>query len=177
MTCVVGLVDNGKVWMGADSMSASTSLYADTCVFPKIVKVKGCLIGYTTSWRMGQLLAHSLKLPPIKNKNILKYMTKDFINAVLKSFKKGRWLVEENSQVEGGTFLVGIKGRLFRVQDDFSVIEGACGFDAVGCGDDIAKGAMFAGDKKDPTKRITTALEAAEQFSAGVRRPFHIHKI
>lgn len=178
MTCVIGLVYNNKVWMGADSASINaTSLESDICLFPKIFKVKNFLIGYTTSWRMGQLLAHSLKLPPINNKDILKYMTTSFISAAIKCFEGGKWLGKENNQVSGGTFLVGINGRLFRIQDDFAVLESTYGFDAVGCGEQFAKGAMHASKIQDPSKKITAALEAAEAFSAGVQRPFHIKKI
>jgi len=178
MTCVIGLVDKGKVWMGADSMSANESFNSETCAYPKIAKIDKCLIGYTTSWRMGQLLAHSLKLPVVGRKDLLTYMTTNFVNSVIDVLKKGKWLTEQNSQIEGGTFLIGIKGRLFRVQEDFSVLELSCGYDAIGCGHDIAKGAMYAGKNiKDPSKRIITALEAAEEFSSGVRRPFYIHKV
>jgi hypothetical protein len=45
------------------------------------------------------------------------------------------------------------------------------------CGEDIALGAMYACPSLSPEERIRTALEAAEQFSAGVRRPFIVKKL
>lgn len=52
------------------------------------------------------------------------------------------------------------------------------GYDAVGCGQDIALGSLYATKKlddfSDPEAAVETALEAAEGYSAGVRRPFKI---
>ena len=84
--------------------------------------------------------------------------------------------VKNKNEVEtGGVWLVGYRGRLFYVGDDYQVGEYACGFGAVGCGEGYALGALFAlhnGGK--PKKRIMIALRAAEYFSAGVRGPFRV---
>lgn len=50
------------------------------------------------------------------------------------------------------------------------------GYAAVGCGEEIARGALFAtrAAKLRPEKRAVVALEAAERFSAGVRGPFKV---
>lgn len=45
---------------------------------------------------------------------------------------------------------------------------------AVGCGDQIARGALYGTQMQPPKERIRIALEAAERFSAGVRGPFII---
>ncbi|GAA4716378.1 hypothetical protein [Phytohabitans rumicis] len=45
---------------------------------------------------------------------------------------------------------------------------------AVGCGSDLALGALFATarTRMSPHRRVMVALQAAERFSAGVRGPF-----
>jgi hypothetical protein len=50
-------------------------------------------------------------------------------------------------------------------------------YDAVGCGADLALGAMFATEGMAPEQRIHAALAAASTFSAGVAPPFTILKL
>lgn len=173
MTCVVSFIDdNNKIWMGADSASASTTGETNECLFPKVFKKKGFLIGYTTSWRMGQLLTYSVNFPTIKpGQDLLEYMVTKFVLKVKKVFK-------DNDYQEGGFFLVGVRKRVFLIQNDWSVLEYSVPFKSVGCGSSIAKGAMFAtSGVKDPEKRIIKALEAASYFSTGVRPPFKVMKL
>ena len=88
--------------------------------------------------------------------------------------KNGGWASKKEESEQGGVFLVGYKGKLFRVDSDYQVGMSMDGFDAVGCGEDIAKGSMFSTKGKHPRKRVLMALQAAERFSAGVRGPFKI---
>ena len=53
-------------------------------------------------------------------------------------------------------------------------------FDACGCGEQYAMGAMHILDenkKMSPQEKIDIALKAAESYSAGVRGPFDIIKL
>src|ERR1019366_6351782 len=74
----------------------------------------------------------------------------------------------------GGTFLVGTHGRLFEVSSDYQIGEPADPYAAVGCGSEVALGALHAtgGSKMTPHQRLEAALAAAERFSNGVRGPF-----
>lgn len=101
-------------------------------------------------------------------------MATTVIDAVRDCLKAGGWAAEENDREESGTFLVGVRGQLFAVHDDYQVARAADGFAAVGCGDQIALGAMYATADAGmgPRRRVRTALAAAERFSAGVRAPF-----
>jgi hypothetical protein len=174
MTCIVGLVDQGKIYIGGDSAGVggmSLIVRADEKVF-----INGDFImGFTSSFRMGQLLRYSLK-PPVHHPDVdlFGYMVTDFIDAVRTCLKTGGFAEKEKEVEKAGTFLVGFKGRLFKVEGDYQVGESGVPYDACGCGEDIALGAMFASPDLPPEKRILTALEAAEQYSAGVRRPFII---
>lgn len=56
-----------------------------------------------------------------------------------------------------------------------SLGEAVSGFDAVGCGADVALGALqAAGRVQNPGRRLRTALRAAESLNAGVRGPFSV---
>ncbi len=172
MTAIVGLAQGGKVYIGGDSAGVSglsLTVRADAKVFRKDRYV----FGFTTSFRMGQLLRYSLTLPKPAGE-LDAFMATEIVDALRECLKNGGWARKENEREEGGTFLVGVKGRLYAVYDDYQVAKAADGFAAVGCGDEIALGALYAtaGTGLGPRKRVVRALAAAERFSAGVRGPF-----
>lgn len=173
MTCIVGLVSDGKVFIGGDSAGVanlSLTIRADAKVF----KNGDYVMGFCGSFRMGQLLRHSFS-PPKRHPDtdLEKFMVTDFVNAVRGCLKDGGVAESYNDAEKGGFFLVGYAGRLFQIQSDYQVGESVDGYDAIGCGEDIAKGTLFATEKLKPADRTRVALEAAERFSAGVRGPFH----
>lgn len=177
MTCIVGLVEGERVYIGGDSAGVggfSLSVRADDKVF----KNGGFIFGFTSSFRMGNLLKYKLSVPVFpKNGDLMRYMCTDFVDSVRECMKAGGY-AEVNSGVEkGGVFLVGGYGRLFCVQSDFQVAETVCKYDACGCGDDLALGSLFSTKGKKPRERITKALEASSFHSAGVCPPFKIMSI
>jgi len=174
LTCIAGLIDNGTIYMGADSASVAgyeIQRRADSKVF-----INGdFIIGFTSSFRMGQLLRYSFAPPAIKEKqDVFAYMVTDFVDAVRTCLKQGGYAKVENGEDTGGTFLVGYKGRLFCIESDFQVAEARAPYNACGCGQGYALGSLYSTQGKSPTDRITQALQAAEEFSAGVRSPFNI---
>ncbi len=132
-------------------------------------------MGFTTSFRMGQLLRYSLK-PPRRHPDddINQYMVVDFVNAVRGCLKAGGYASKEDEGESAGTFLVGYQGRLFKIESDYQVGIPEDGYAAVGSGQDIARGSLFATQGQEPRSRVLTALRSAERFNAGVRGPFHI---
>jgi len=177
MTCIAGLVDNGTVWLGGDSAGVNSNFQLHVRADQKVFENGSCVMGFTTSFRMGQLLRYAFHIPRSQeDQDVYEYMVTTFINGVRDALKAGGWAVKEKEKEEGGTFLVGYRGRLFLIDSDYQVGEFADGYGAVGCGDDIAQGALFATVGMEPKKRILTALRAAERFSAGVRGPFHVIK-
>lgn len=175
MTCIVGLVDNGAVWMGGDSAGASgwsMTVRSDTKVF----RTGPYLMGFTSSFRMGQLLRWSLKTSAPSG-DLERFMATTFVDAVRQCLKDGGWATREKDQESGGTFLVGVAGHLFAIHDDYQVEEAADPFNAVGCGADVALGCMYGSTLVAPSQRLKLALTAAERFSAGVRGPFTIRHI
>jgi ATP-dependent protease HslVU (ClpYQ) peptidase subunit len=176
MTCIVGLKHKGHVYIGGDSAGVG-GYKIESRVDPKVHEVGSFLFGFTTSFRMGQLLGHTFVPPKQKRgQSIHKFMVTDFIDAVRQCLKDGGYARSHNGEESGGTFIVGYKGHLFTVYDDYQIAETSDDYCAVGCGEDIAKGAMFASRDVIPVERIKQALYAASHFSAGVRPPFLIVK-
>ncbi len=179
MTCIVGIETPSGVIVGGDSAGVAgydLSVRADEKVFSRIGGGAKWVFGFTSSFRMGQLIRYSLRLPQVPKRagDLDKFMVTKFIDALRKGYSDGGWLRTDDDVESGGTFLVGVRGRLFNIAGDFQVGKTACGYDAVGCGDAYAKGVLYATPRMAPEKRVRLALESAEQFSAGVRAPFHI---
>ncbi|WP_426730217.1 hypothetical protein [Myxococcus faecalis] len=175
MTCIAGVVARGRVYLGGDSAGVAgyeLTVRADTKVF----STGPFLVGFTSSFRMGQVLRHAFSPPPLPKRPgaLGRYMVVDFVDAVRAALKDKGWAAKQSEQELGGTFLVGVSGHLFRVESDYQVAESRDGFDAVGCGSEAARGALFAARHLKPEARVRMALRAAERFSAGVRGPFRV---
>jgi ATP-dependent protease HslVU (ClpYQ) peptidase subunit len=177
MTCVIGLVQGPKVYIGVDSASVQGWTRRVTKL-RKVFRKGPFLIGYTTSFRMGQLLEHQLELPAqLEGQSDISYMVTVFVEQVRGLLKeKGFSKVESNAET-GGQFLVGYRGHLYCVQNDFQVSEMTDGLDAVGSGAEYALGAMVALSTVPPTKRIQRALQVAAQFNMAVCPPFLVRSL
>lgn len=172
MTVIAGIVHRDKVYIGADSAGLSgwdTTIRADAKVF-----INGPFVmGFTTSFRMGQLLRWSFT-PPAQPEgiDIERYMVTTFIDAVRECLKAGGWSKTDTTREEGGDFLVGYRGRLFAILGDYQVAESVDGYDAVGAGAQIAIGALHVTKGNDPRKRLRAVLSAAARHSGAVAEPF-----
>lgn len=175
MTCIAGLVHDGKAYIGADSAGVSgwdLTLRSDAKVFRNGPYV----IGITTSFRMGDLLHYAFKppSPPAADWGLRRFMVTEFVDAVRDCLKAGGFAQKDKEKEEGGSFLVGVKGHLFEIGSDYQVGEPLDGISAVGCGARLALGALWVlRESPDlPYDRLMMALDAAERFSNGVRAPF-----
>ena len=183
MTCIVGMVDKkrGGVVMGADSIG-SDGWTKGIIASPKIFTIKTSsnrlTIGYTSSFRMGQILQYHLKVPPHDfNIGDEEYIVTKLIPAIRSTLKDHGYSKVENNVERGGVFLVGYRRSIFKIQSDFSVLHYLSGFAAVGSDETFAIGAMHAlmSTTKAPASRIVkTALSTAAANCATVSGPFTI---
>ena len=177
MTCVVGLVQKGTVYIGVDAAAVSGWTRRETRL-PKVFRRGPFLIGYTTSFRMGQLLEHHLVVPQQNGEESeMEFMVKRFVEAVRPLLKeKGFTKIESNTE-HGGQFLVGYRGHLYTVDSDFQVGEMADRFDAIGSGAEFALGALKALERLPPVARVKHALRIACHFNMGVCAPFVVRSL
>lgn len=178
MTCIVGIADSGNVYLGADSAGVSgfnTTIRTDVKVFRNGPYV----MGFTSSFRMGQLLQYTLKAPvpeDLDDSELHGFMCTVFVDEVRDCLKAGGFAEDDKGQESGGTFLVGVQGHLYEVASDYQVGEREEGYEAIGCGEAYALGSLYSTSGNDaytPVARITLALEAADRYSNGVQGPFH----
>lgn len=177
MTCIVGWLHDDRVTIGGDAAAVS-GLRVHQRVAPKVFENGPMVFGFTSSFRMGDLLEHALTVPERddRKESVDKFMRTTFIDAVRKCLAEGGYAEKDNGVERGGTFLVGYEGRLFSVEGDYQVGESVDGFDAVGCAGELARGAMAilreqrgAGTVRAKLRRV---LEIAAKYSGGVSPPF-----
>lgn len=182
MTAIVGIVDSkgGKLWMGGDSQSSNSSLSAWNLKQTKVLRVDDFLLGLTGSPRVFQVIQYKLNLEDDPRKDAHEFMCVDFADR-MRSILNDSGAKQQKDNVDEvpgwSAVMVGFRGRLFVVHSDFQVAERAEPYESIGCAEDLALGSLWEtakNPKLTPRKRITTALECAENFSCGVRRPFVI---
>lgn len=157
MTCLVGLVDSGRVYLGGDS-AASADLAIEVRANRKVFRNGEYLIGFTGSFRVGQLLQYEIKMPPPVG-DILGHI----VSAVVPQLKAA-------AGKETDEIMIGVAGRLFKISSDYSVAE-YTDYAAAGGGEPYALGRMH-GSLGAPEQRVVAALAAAEAHCAAVRAPF-----
>jgi hypothetical protein len=176
VTAVAGLICGGVVWIGADSAGVSgdsLQVRADTKAF----RSGSYVFGFTSSFRMGQLIRYTLDVPvPDPEADLHGFMCTTFTDALRECLKAGGWAEKDKDRETGGNFLAGVNGRLFEVFPGYQIGEREDPFTATGCGEDFVPGSLHTTATLDwpPEKRLVAALEAAERFSAGVQGPFRL---
>jgi ATP-dependent protease HslVU (ClpYQ) peptidase subunit len=172
MTCIIGLEENGRAYVGADS-AAGHGWTVRKSRTEKIFRLDPFVIAYTTSFRMGQILHYGLKLPPAKVYDE-EYMVGVFVEIVRARFRELGYTRIDSNREEGGSFIVGVQGRVYLIADDFQVQHYKDGIVAGGCGAEYALGAMKALEALPPPERILRSLEIAAYYSGGVTDPFTV---
>ncbi len=173
VTCIVGVQQGGRVVIGGDSAGVagwSITVRADTKVF----RNGEFIMGFTDSFRMGQLLRYSLVPPSPQDWDLDRFMATDFIAVVRDCLRDGGFARNDSGSESGGLFLVGIRGHLYRIDSDYQIGRSVDEYYAVGSGDEYACGSLHSTRGQDPEHRVRLALEAAAHHSSGVCPPFHI---
>lgn len=191
MTCIVGIAINGTVIIGADSAGVDGNWNRRVRADRKVFKNGELIFGFTSSFRMGQLLEHNLTPPAIvEGQEPYAYAVKQLIPEIRNTLRAGGFMKTDSGVEHGGVFLVGFRGSLFRVDSDFQVGESTEKFESVGCGEAYAMGAMHVAHERafrapvsanemrltdvDMARHVLECgLKAAATFSAGVSAPFH----
>lgn len=180
MTCIVGLEHKGSVWIGGDSAGTASNMHQRIRKDPKVFVRGDFIIGFCGSFRMGDLLKHTMNLPGCGDGiDPVQFMVNDFVTSLRECLDEENKNIKDEREKLSPYILVGLKGKLFNVQGDYQVGQPASGFDAVGSGADIAIGAMHASRRSliSSKARITQALEASALNNAAVRPPFTILKL
>ena len=146
MTCIVGLKNGDEVLIGGDS-AAATSQFIMQVGHPKVFRNEGFVMGYTTSFRMGQVLEHVFQPPSVdatEYKSMMQYMVKAFVPELIRTFRDTGFGQQDKGGAEtGGDFIVGYEDNLFEVNSDYQVQDASSGYAATGSGYLPAYGSLY----------------------------------
>lgn len=176
MTCIVAVEHNGKVCIGGDS-AANSGWNTGKIEFKKVFRNGDFLIGYTDSFRMGQLLEYELTVPRQENESDMCFMVTKFVPAVRDLLKNFGYSKVESNQETGGVFLVGYKGKAYQIHNDFQVMRYSRNIYAIGCGEQYALGSLASSNLASAEDRIMEALRVAGIFSNGVCEPYYVESL
>jgi ATP-dependent protease HslVU (ClpYQ) peptidase subunit len=189
MTVIAAIKANDKIYMGCDSMFLyPESLQAIKRTQSKLIIKDEMVIGLTTNGcRIFQTIQYKLKVPStrkVKTEDLLEYFITKFCNSLYKLLHAENMLLEDaeaktsEPSISPAICLIGIRGKLFRIGEDFDVAELDMPFFAVGSGGEYAIGALEATVNLTttfkPEDHILHALKTAEKYTAGVKGPFQI---
>lgn len=180
MTCIVGIAENGKMYMGSDSQ-VSFSWHNEQNAVPKVIKNGLFLMGATGDLRFCNILRHQLDIPvqPYSKKPDDDYIVVTVVEHIRQRCKDlGYVQIEKNREnIDNNALLIGYKGNIYHVSGDFSVLRNVNNIAAIGSGYPFALGALEALKRHPVEKRIRRALEIAGQFAYGVDRKINIEMI
>lgn len=168
MTCVVGIVDDGTIYIGGDR-----GVSDDTSIMPMLqpkVTIKGDWIyGYAGSLGNGQLFDF-IDLPAIKKTDDVYKVLRMEIVENYRSILDTHGSTKDDDSTD---FIIGCRGRLFEFNtDDWGVAE--VSEVSIGSGGNFALGSLYSTIDNDPIERIGLALGAAITLSPTCLGPIDI---
>lgn len=169
MSTIIGIVENGKVWIGADSRASTEDGDIRLVKCKKIFRNSNYLFAFIGSVRGGQILYPHYFEPPED--------VWDLPDAIRNQCEKKGCLAITEQQITATicNYLIGHKGKLYEILIDFQMTE-IPEYASVGSGSYYALGSLHTTNnmKNDfkPKVRIKLALEAAATFSGGTGKPF-----
>lgn len=168
MSCVIGLVAEGKIWFGADGFATTEDGERRPIVCNKIIKNGDYMFGYTGSVRTGQILREELFTPP-DDILMLPDALREYYTAA------GCMADAEGMNAQTCNFLIAWQDRLYEILMDYQLNEVLGDYTAIGSGAQVAMGAMYAmqySRKMQPISKLERALKASAFFNTAVGPPY-----
>lgn len=146
MTCIVAFKTTDNSIILAGDYMASNTHSARRVAMPKVfLKSDNCAIGFTDSFRMGQILEHLWSLPPrLEGMTDSEYVFTMLVQSIKETLNSYGYGGKHGLEEQGGNFILVYNDRIYEVQRNFSLLDFDDEVVAVGCGDDAAYGAMHA---------------------------------
>lgn len=167
MSVVVGLVDNGEVYMGADSLCASLDgTWVREDAASKVARRGQFLIGIVGKCRVSDILFGALTAMQAEP-DPDEYVRWNVVQQIRAALEIGGALkVKDGVESMEAEVLLGGYGRLFHIVSNFGVVEPKK-YHAIGSGAQYALGALHVMDGENwlPSSKLSMAVEAAAAFS------------
>lgn len=180
MTCIIGIVDGDRVWVGSDSCM-STNWMKTTVSKPRVVRLspeRSLIAASTGDLRLLNLL-HTFPYPVTKlaSSEAHSYIMGTFPDRLREFASERGFLETTNGRASLGdnSVLIAFGSAIYHVGALFGVHKVGRSFHAIGSGAEVAMGALqVMGKRASPQVRIRRALEAASEIAQQVAPPFEI---
>lgn len=167
MTIVVAVKSSSGVTIGADKLGVR-HLDKINRADPKVFITHGIKYGFTSSFRMGQILRyHSQDCGDLHGTDPMQYVVTKLVPMWRSILKEHGYVRFNDGEESGGVFIIALEGRIFTIESDFQVAEAQEDFAAVGCGESFALGFLLNSKHFNQLDRVKKAIETACYFSAG----------
>lgn len=178
MTAIAAIVEEGAIWMGADTVGTTPDCavtYGESKVFVRDDMIFGC----AGSSRASQLLRFSLKIPD-QDEDDVEYLVTRFVPALRGCFEINGYEMNQDGQtLQGSEFIIGFNGQIYELDGEYAVTPVGYDFYAAGSGFSVVMGSLFTTDGEDYSAkdRITLALQAATEFVPSCRGPYTVESL
>lgn len=175
MTCIVGIANEDKVYIGGDRGGSDGSAIVSLAA-PKVYIRDEWIFGYAGSIGIGQIM-QIINIPIIQeDEDPFMVLRMDMVDAFKSMMDIQGLSITEDSDTD---FLIGCRGRLFEFSPaDWSVAE--IHETAIGSGGNFALGSLHTTSQYEaasPIYRIDCALNAAITYSPSCQGPIDILSI
>lgn len=182
MTCVVGLESKGAVWMASDSF-LGTDTSKDLTPGPKWFQVSGMTFGWAGDVRAAQVLEHHLKVRPIRKTEVSsRYLVSVVARAVRDNLREAGVVFRntDGTDTSGLELLIALRGHLYQMWGDCSVMRCSRGVGAIGAGGAYALGALSAlmplPENDSPEKHLMRVMRLTNGLCTSVSGPYYVHE-
>jgi len=147
--------------LAGDSAVGSSS----TCAEPKVWRRGNVLVGAAGGCRACNVV-EALQFATYTGGDPYHFVRDEFAQALAGAFRA------TGAPPAGLSVLVAVGGALVEIDDEFGVTQPGRDYTAIGCGADVALGALHALRRLKPKARAMQALEAAAAHHGKVKGPF-----
>jgi ATP-dependent protease HslVU (ClpYQ) peptidase subunit len=178
MTCVVAITDGTNTLLAADSSASEPSIITNR-LDPKVFKIGEFGIGFSSSFRLGQILKYHFCPPNIskKQKTLMEYMVTQFVPELRLTLEEQDFPYHEEEKVSW-TIVVCVRNEIFYIEPDWHVGQDSDFYVAIGSGAAYARGSLFTTQyNSDLYDRVSIALKASANYSPFVAEPFYIIEV
>jgi hypothetical protein len=165
VTCIVGLVDGPRSWIGGDACISGDGLKWATG--PKVWQAGAFLAGFAGGSEYCHLLQLRIKWPASCPADLDRYMRVELPDYLRETCRRA------GLDSPDGAALIVAPGSLWAF-DDFTCERAHEGYAAVGSGSAVALGALAATAGRSGGARVRLALDAAARHCTDVGGPFTI---
>ena len=174
MTCLVGMIKNGKTYIGADGYATTEECERKPIICRKIFKSGKYIVAFAGHIRTGQLLypESGFEFPD----DI--YQIPNSIYLWLREFEV---IGKDETQIGliATNFMILTKDAIYEILMDLQIseIDPEVGYTALGSGTPYAMGSLYTTSytKMPPKKRLAMALDAANMYVKNCGPPYLIY--